>query len=279
MYFDAGGAGRLIANHVTTNFSWTAGQWNFIELKVNLGTDAAEMKLNNNLILAWPWTQGSSAGAGTLVIDAADFYGAATTDEMYFDNFWFNTTPVPVELTSFTASTGNGNVTLNWSTASEVNNRGFEVQRRTVDGQYSTIGFVEGYGTTTETKNYTFVDNSIQSVTYFYRLRQVDFNGNFEYSDEVEVNAVGVTSYSLGQNYPNPFNPSTVISYTIPEAGYVKLAVYNTLGQEVATLVNGQKDAGNYNVTFDAKQLPSGSYFYSLEAGNTVLAKKMLLTK
>ncbi len=281
-YFNAGGAGGLIANHIASPgqpFTWNVAAWNFVEVKINLNTDLAEFRVNNNLVLSWPWTIGSSAGTGTLVIDAADFYGATLGDEMYVDNFWFGTTPFPVELTSFTAQAGNGNVTLNWSTATEINNRGFEVERRTAESQYTTVGFVDGFGTTTETQNYTFVDNSVETGVYFYRLKQLDFNGNFEYSKEVEVNSIGAVSYALGQNYPNPFNPSTVISYSVPEAGMVKLAVFNTLGEEIATLVNGQKDAGNYEVTFDAKQLPSGAYFYRLEAGNTVLAKKMLLSK
>jgi hypothetical protein len=281
-YFDAGGSGHFIANHngtAGTPFTWNQAAWNFAQVRVDLNANQAQFTVNGNVVMTWPWTEGSSTGTGTLNIDAVDFFGATANDEMYFDNFWFDMVPVPVELTSFTANAANGNVTLNWQTASEINNRGFEIERRTADGQFVVLGFVQGYGTTTQTQNYTFVDNNVQSNSYVYRLRQVDFDGRFAYSPEVEVEAIGAVNYTLNQNYPNPFNPSTIISYSIPEAGTVKLAVFNMLGEEVAILFNGQQEVGNYQVTFDAKQLPSGSYFYKLESGSFVEAKKMLLTK
>lgn len=189
---------------------------------------------------------------------------------------------LPVELTSFTANVNSERyVVLNWSTATEINNQMFEIERRGDGGQYTTIGYVEGFGTTTEPQEYTYVDNTVETGTYFYRLKQIDFGGQFEYSDEVEVE-VEVNeplTFGLDQNYPNPFNPSTLIKYSIPENGFVKLSVYNLVGEEVSVLVNQEVDAGFYEVTFNAANLPSGTYFYRLQVGNTVQVKKMVLMK
>jgi hypothetical protein len=279
-YFDVGGAGRLIANHVTTNLTFNYDTWNFVEVVVNLGSDQASFNLNGSTVLTWPWTEGSSTGTGPLAIDVVDFFGATAFDQMYVDNFWFNTSPVPVELTSFTASVNPaGQAVLNWATASEINNRGFEVERRSVDGQYITIGFVEGYGTTSEEKSYTYVDRTVTPGSYTYRLKQIDFNGQFEYSPEVELEVTPPAVFGLDQNYPNPFNPTTNIKFSLAEAGFVKLAVYNSLGEEVAVLVNNTIEAGFHNVNFDAANLPSGTYVYRLEAPGFIEAKKMLLMK
>jgi len=186
---------------------------------------------------------------------------------------------VPVELTSFTGSSVDGNVTLNWSTATETNNLMFEIERSTEGKEFYSIGFVNGHGTTTEPQEYYYIDNTVETATYFYRLKQIDFLGTYEYSDEIEVEVKGPLTFNLEQNYPNPFNPSTNIKYNIPESGIVKLAIYNTLGEEVAVLVNGMVEAGFYEVTFNAVNLPSGIYFYKLQAGNTVQLKKMVLMK
>ena len=187
---------------------------------------------------------------------------------------------VPVELTSFTANVNNeGNVVLNWRTATELNNQMFEIERKSETGQYTTIGYVEGFGTTTEPQEYSYIDNTVGTGTYFYRLKQIDFGGQYEYSDEIEVEVNGPLTFALEQNYPNPFNPSTNIKYSVPENGFVKLSVYNLVGEEVSVLVNETVDAGFYEVTFNAANLPSGTYFYRLQTGNTVQAKKMVLLK
>jgi hypothetical protein len=185
----------------------------------------------------------------------------------------------PVELTSFTAKVVGNSVVLDWQTASELNNRGFEVERKSVNGEWKNIGFVAGYGTTSETKEYRYTDNSVQNGKYFYRLKQVDFDGTFEYSEEVQVEFVKPISYELGQNYPNPFNPSTTIKFSIPEAGNVKLVVYNLLGQEVKTLVNGFIQSGTHTINFDASNLNSGMYLYRLDAGTFTEVRKMTLVK
>jgi hypothetical protein len=187
---------------------------------------------------------------------------------------------IPVELTSFTASVKpGGHVVLNWSTATELNNRIFEIERRPVDdGQFMTIGFVEGRGTTTEPQNYNFADNNVSPGTYGYRLKQIDFDGSFEYLNEIMVD-VPPSDFELNQNYPNPFNPSTTISWQSPADGHQTLKVFDVLGNEVAVLVDEFRSAGRYEATFDAGNLASGIYLYKLQAGDYIQTKKMILMK
>lgn len=191
---------------------------------------------------------------------------------------------VPVELTSFTATSQNNLVELNWTTATEINNQGFEVQRSTSNSDFVTVGFVEGNGTTTEEHHYTFKDKDV-SGSLRYRLKQIDFDGSYEYSDIVEVEVLGNISYELAQNYPNPFNPITNISYTLPAESQVKFSIYNPLGELVETIVNQKQDAGKYDAVWNAGKHPSGVYIYTLDAVSlsgskqTKLTKKMLLLK
>jgi len=187
--------------------------------------------------------------------------------------------PVPVELTSFTASANSNNVLLEWTTATEINNYGFEVERKAENSEYEMVGFVTGSGTTTETRSYVFTDAIVPEGKYLYRLKQTDFDGSFNFSHEVEVEVIAPAVFALEQNYPNPFNPSTNINFSIAEASIVKIAVYNLLGQEVAELVNEFKAAGLYTVNFDASEFPSGAYFYSIETPQFRQTRKMLLTK
>jgi hypothetical protein len=190
---------------------------------------------------------------------------------------------VPVELTSFTASVISGQVNLNWQTASETNNYGFEVERKAVGQEFSKVAFIAGYGTTTEAKSYSYVDNTISSGSYTYRLRQVDFDGTFEYSNEVEVD-LAPSTYSLAQNYPNPFNPNTKIDFSLASDSKVTLKIFDILGQEVAAIVNGNLGAGVHSFNFDASALNSGVYVYSIDAKgvdgtNFTSTKKMILAK
>jgi photosystem II stability/assembly factor-like uncharacterized protein len=184
---------------------------------------------------------------------------------------------LPVELTSFEASVVNDKVVLNWSTATEINNRGFEVQRKSEGAEFVPVGFVNGNGTTTQNQNYTFTDQ-VSFGSYSYRLKQVDFNGAFEYSNEVEIDFNNL-DYSLEQNYPNPFNPSTKILFVTKDHGFVNLKVYNILGNEVAVLMNEAVDGGVHEVTFDGTGLSSGVYFYTLTTDNYRETRKMLLMK
>lgn len=284
-YFDPNGIGRLQTGAGTTNFTWTPGQWNWVEVIVDLAANQAQFWMGGSqsggtLVLQWPWTNGSSTGTGPLVIDAIDFFGATALDEMYVDDFYFGTsTNTPVELTSYTATSLGNEVTLNWSTATEMNNRGFEIERSSENGDFITVAFVEGKGTTTELQQYSYVDKNLTPGVYAYRLKQLDFDGRYETFDAIEVNVTAPLAFELGQNYPNPFNPSTKIVYNIDKPGMVKLAVYNLLGEEMAVLANDLKEAGQHEVSFDASNLPSGSYIYKLESNGNVTAKKMLLTK
>ncbi|MBE0538725.1 MAG: T9SS type A sorting domain-containing protein [Ignavibacterium sp.] len=186
---------------------------------------------------------------------------------------------VPVELTSFAANVAGNSVNLNWNTATELNNNGFEVERKSANSQYSKIGFVAGFGTTTEPKAYSFTDNNVAVGNYSYRLKQVDFDGSSEYSNEINVDVTGPAQYSLEQNYPNPFNPSTLIKYSIAKDGFVNVSIFNLLGEKVATLVNNNVKAGSYEINFNASHLSSGVYFYSIEAGDFKAVRKMLLMK
>ncbi|MCW8810313.1 MAG: T9SS type A sorting domain-containing protein [Ignavibacteriaceae bacterium] len=189
---------------------------------------------------------------------------------------------VPVELTSFTAKAVSNDVELNWTTATETNNQGFDIERTLVNSQvpnWEKIGYVAGFGTTTEPKTYSFVDTKLETGSYTYRLKQIDFDGTFEYSNAVNVEVEVPIEYALEQNYPNPFNPSTTIKYSIPEDGFVKLAVYNMLGEQVATLVNAQQKSGRYEINFNASNLASGVYVYRIEAANFTASKKLMLMK
>lgn len=186
---------------------------------------------------------------------------------------------VPVELTSFAAAAVGNSVKLNWSTATEINNSGFEIERRTSSSDFSNIGFVGGFGSTTEAKAYSFEDNKLSTGKYYYRLKQIDFDGSFEYSDEVEVDVLAPAEFALMQNFPNPFNPSTLIKYSLPLSSFVNISIYNALGEKVAELVNESKEAGEYEVSFNASDLSSGLYFYKIEAGKNSAVKKMMLMK
>lgn len=213
----------------------------------------------------------------------------AALGNVYFDvsnvNFTIVDNPIPVELTSFSAQLVNGAVNLSWSTVTEVNNKGFFIERRAIKNEelkinnWVEIGFVEGNGTSTETRNYMFTDLNISAGILQYRLKQIDFDGKFNYSKVVEVNSDIPSGYVLEQNYPNPFNPGTVINYQIPVASNVSLKIFDVLGNEVGVLVNGYKDAGSYSVDFNASKLSGGVYYYELNAGATRLVRKMTLLK
>jgi hypothetical protein len=289
-FFDVGGAGRLDTQGgggggTVVDFDWTVAEWNQVVVIVDLDISMAEFWIGTDVsnftqIATWDWTDG---GTKPNTLDANDFYGGESTDEMYFDDYYFGDAMppiVPVELTSFAASVTNlGQVMLNWETATEINNQGFEIERRTETSEYRTVGFVEGFGTTTEQRSYSYLDQTAEQGVNYYRLKQVDFDGSFEYSDEIEVDVTGPLTFNLDQNYPNPFNPSTNINFSIPESGNVRLAVYNLVGEEVAILVDGFRPAGFYEATFNASNLPSGVYLYKLQSANSVQTKKMMLLK
>ena len=181
-------------------------------------------------------------------------------------------------MTSFTALSAGNNIVLNWTTATETNNLGFEIQRK-MGNDFVTIGYVKGNGTTTQIQDYSYTDRELANGSYAYRLKQIDFNGSYEFSNTIEVNVEGPRVYSLEQNYPNPFNPATIIKYNIKEAGYVSLKVLNLIGEQVVSLVNEIKQPGEYDINFDGVNLPSGIYFYRLDAGDFSSTKKLILLK
>jgi hypothetical protein len=200
--------------------------------------------------------------------------------DVYYSYITDTTGTIPVELLSFSASIVANVVTLNWSTATELNNHGFEIERSSDRINWINIGFREGHGTTSEPQHYSYSDelSDIVSSKLYYRLKQIDFNGSFEYSDIVEVEIVP-SVFSLLQNYPNPFNPSTKIIYSIPQSSNVVVKVFDVLGNEVTTLVNEQKQTGTYELTWNGENLPSGIYFYQLQAGDFIETKKMVLLR
>jgi len=188
---------------------------------------------------------------------------------------------IPVELASFTGSKTQNDVRLDWITASELNNHGFEIQRSTDGNEFVTIGFVKGKGTTTERSYYSYSDQFyfMNENIMYYRLKQVDYDGSFSYSNILSFENPSAAEFTLAQNYPNPFNPATKIEYSIPGDRFVELRVYDVMGSEIITLVNEQKTAGTHSVLFDASNIPSGVYFYTLTAGDFVSTKKMMLVR
>lgn len=186
----------------------------------------------------------------------------------------------PVELSSFTAAIQNKAVVLNWATATEINNYGFEVERSFDKTNWNKIAFKNGYGNSNSVKDYTFTDKDItKNGMYYYRLKQIDNNGDFEYSNIVEVNVNIPIKFEVSQNYPNPFNPVTNISFNLPEANNVTLYIFNAIGQQIKTINAGYKEAGKHTIEFDGSSLNSGVYFYKVEAGNNSMIRKMALIK
>lgn len=188
-------------------------------------------------------------------------------------------TALPVELTSFTAARNNDLVTLKWVTASELNNKGFEVQRSLDGSNWSLSGSVVGAGTKTGITEYTFTDRFPSNESVYYRLKQTDFDGSFKFYGAVEVQGNSEMVYDLYQNYPNPFNPETVIKYSLASDGMVTLNIYDILGTKISTLVNETQKAGTHQVSFKPGELPSGIYFYELVTPNFTKKLKMLFLK
>ncbi|MBK7446844.1 MAG: T9SS type A sorting domain-containing protein [Ignavibacteria bacterium] len=235
---------------------------------------------------------GPKGGSGADLTDAGRFalrQGTSsssprvTVDGIFVTTSWDNTA-LPVELSSFNYETLKGNVTLHWTTSSEINNAGFDVERSDVNGQISNVwskaGFISGNGTSSGSINYSFTDNNLSSGKYNYRLKQIDYNGNYEYfSLNSDVIIATPKNFFLGQNYPNPFNPSTVINYNIPQDSYVKIKLYDNTGREVLTLLNEFISAGYYTINFNVSDLASGIYFYNINAGEYTATKKMMLVR
>jgi len=242
-------------------FVWeltTDGNNGFVKHVMGSGVDRG-LALNNdyggNLYIAGSFQ-------GSLTLDAFPFTSAGNDDIFYarLGNY-----PVPVELLSFSAASEGRNVTLNWSTATELNNSGFEVQRSTDNVSFETVAFIAGHGTSTEKNNYSYTDENLLPSVYYYKLRQLDFNGSFSFSSVVEIELDIPSVYSLSQNFPNPFNPATEISFSVPVDAAVTISVFNTIGEQIDEF-SKEYTAGSYRYNFNGNNIPSGIYFYMLNA-------------
>ena len=225
--------------------------------------------------IAWSFTGNSG---GTIV----NLDNANATSDGVFDNLLGNS-PLPIQLASFAASVIRDNdVEVAWKTVSETNNYGFEIYRKRGEtGEWKQIAFVEGHATTLTPQSYSHVDHAVTFGKYFYQIKQIDLDGKSKAFPEVDV-TVGIApgKFTLAQNYPNPFNPSTLIEFAVPQSGRAILKVYNLLGQEVATLFEGDAETGKiYTALFDASDLASGMYFYRLLAGESVETKRLTVLK
>jgi len=249
------------------NFLWTG---DFV-LVSDLSQEKLQMEstvdIFGNVELVWGDKRLSDRGIYAQNINPAGFLGDPE---------------IPVELTSFTAFVNDGIITLQWETATETNNQGFQIERSLSGAEgWGVIGYVEGKGTTTEKQSYSYADYNPLPGNSFYRLHQIDFDGSSEYSEPVKVESLSPVQYSLAQNYPNPFNPATTIKFSLPENSNVSLRVFNALGEEVANLINKEMEAGYHQVNFNtgAYGLSSGIYFYRIESGSFVSVRKMILMK
>lgn len=222
-----------------------------------------------------------SNGQSNITYDAGAIIDISAGADVCADNIIINGTyagsgticngVMPVALSSFTFTVSKNNVKLIWVTSEEINNSGFDIERQKTENNWQKIGFVHGSGTTNEPKTYFYEDKQLQAATYKYRLKQIDFNGNFEYYGLDNDVIVGKPNeFSISQNYPNPSNPKSKIDYQVPFDGKVTLKIYDVIGREVVTLINEVKEAGYYTAEFDGSNLSSGVYFYRIFAkGNS----------
>jgi hypothetical protein len=279
--------GALLHSQALTSLSALA--WNEITLSTPVAIDGLDLWVSYEVThTAGTFPAGCDAGPANANGDWIFFSGTWQHLAALGLNYNWNIRAlvdyiVPVELTSFAANVVNGTVQISWSTSTELNNRGFEVQRKSEGSEFLTAAFIQGSGTTTEQKTYSF-NEKLESGVYVYRLKQVDFDGRFSYSDEVEVDLNAAKDYQLIQNYPNPFNPSTVISFNLPVDSRVSVKVFNVIGELVSELANSSFTAGSHNLEFNAAGLNSGVYFYSINVSGTdgssfASTKKMILTK
>ncbi|HEX9252113.1 MAG TPA: T9SS type A sorting domain-containing protein, partial [Ignavibacteriaceae bacterium] len=249
--------------------------------------------VTGNIIFDYAFGGGTNSFAAEHIVDLDDVDGnfsnefAACSRDGRVILFSGGDDIVPVELFSFTANTFENNVQLFWMTATETNNSGFSIERKMENQDWITIGYINGHGTTTVRQSYNFIDDYVSKGTYAYRLKQINYDGTYEYSNQIEVEVGSPLNFTLQQNYPNPFNPATKIKYSIPNKSKVSLKIYDMLGGEVAELVSGEIEAGYYEMNFDGSSLSSGVYFYRLQAGDPskgsgqsfVETKKMILLK
>jgi hypothetical protein len=275
------GASKYAVNG--TDLGWLYDSRSKFVIEVTQGNGKYFVKIVRGTDVYGPTQFNSSVEVAGFLLYCGGTDGNDPGDEyrLYFNSMEIRTdSPVPVELSSFTASIQNKAVVLNWATATEINNYGFEVERSFDKTNWNKVAFKNGYGNSNSVKDYSFTDKDItKNGMYYYRLKQIDNNGDFEYSDIVEVNVNIPVKFEVAQNYPNPFNPVTNISFTLPEANNVTLYIFNAIGQQIKAINAGYKEAGKHTIEFDGSSLNSGVYFYKVEAGNNSMIRKMALIK
>ena len=260
-------AGGMSASKIA-KYNITSETWSPIDGGVSAEVDAMAIQGTTN----------------SLVITGAFSYVGTNIQANYIARFTDSGNPLPVELMSFTAVPSGNDVIISWTTASETNNKGFEIERRRKEKvkskkEWERIGFVVGGGTTPEPNHYTFTDKNVSQGRLIYRLRQINFDGTYSYSEITEIKFSTKPMFILEQNYPNPFNPSTTFRYSIPQPDKVRLTIYDDTGSKVAEPVNEWQSAGEHTFNFDASHLSSGIYFYSLSSGSFSQTKKLILLK
>ena len=251
------------------------------------GTSSFQNPADGNLSFLGSVTNSTYTNV-SLTYAGAYWQGSTTTNKTaFFDNvsIILGDIPLPIELATFNLEVYKNQVKLTWQTATEVNNYGFEIERKyngpsdVSNNNWEKIGFVQGNGNSNSPKYYSFIDKNLLSGYYSYRLKQIDYDGSYTYSDVLKVKVDYKPQILDVKNYPNPFNPITKIYYEIPEDGFVTLKIYNALGKEIKTLINENKIAGSYEIEFDASGLPTGIYFNVLQVGDKRVVRKMQLIK
>jgi hypothetical protein len=271
----AGGSG-FTAGSVLLNYGTGDGVSDALNLRIAQGPSAGGG--------AWIDLGGTGTGSPTGTITSTTAFTNLTNKVFTLANNIGGSNVLPVELTSFTACSNGRNVQINWVTKTELNSNIFEIERsvKSTIGEsvkWVSVGSVLASGTSISTSKYSYMDKNLQDGVYQYRLKMIDYDGSYEYSNVIETEIALPKNFELSQNFPNPFNPLTRINYSLPINSKVILEVYNITGERISQLVNEEKTAGNYTVEFDSDKLSSGLYIYQLRIGNFVQTRKMILMK
>ena len=262
----AGYTYRSYSTTQSTGVNWSAEAENEI-MRINIGGSGTAIFELSNKIKNYNWYIEFNGTSYTNI--TTPFYASSVQS------------PLPVTMNSMNLNASGNSVTLKWKTSSEVNNKGFDIERKNVnDSSWIKAGYTDGKGTISTGGNYTFTEKLNASGRYEYRLKQTDYNGNYSYFNFTgSAEIVSPKSYSLGQNYPNPFNPSTKISFEIPEKTMVTIKIHDAAGREIETLIRGTKEAGIYEIEWNARSYSSGVYFYRIKTDKFSTVRKMVLVK
>lgn len=279
--YTSGGEMQL---RLSTNVIPSPGQ-GFIISNILPGTKLVRMKLMTNSgsfdvqYFSLRWRNGPANPYTKIYsFENSEFTEITVPSNHYLDSL---NHPLPVELAAFSAVINGNNTELKWSTNIELNNSGFEVERKgSTEQSFKKIGFIKGAGNSNTLIHYSYIDKYLSTGIYKYRLKQIDYNGNFTYFELDDFVNIGIPKVCiLEQNFPNPFNPETIISYQLSSERNVSLKIFNNLGKEIIQLVNSIQSAGSYSIKFEGNKMPGGVYFYRLEAGDYIETKRMLLIK